>query len=139
MSDGDLDIDDIVEQHKEETEGGRAGTEAAVEQSADDSLELEEAVREAYEQLDEGEIPENLTIRDEDLAALFAGLDETDGLEDVGKAAANALERDADRLDTRVAVLKLLVRVGLDEVAPDTVESAKEGRRQYLESQADEF
>lgn len=135
MADED-EAEKLLQQAKEQK---RHETEPTNATDTSDNLSLESAVQQAYEQLDDGDIPENLTIRDEHLAALFAGLDETDGLEDVGRAAADALDRDADGLDTRVAVLKLLVRVGLDEVASESVEAAKEARREYLASQADEF
>lgn len=138
MPENNIDPEELINEHKEETEGGRTQTEAAVEKESD-AVSLEDAVKEAYEQLDDGELPENLTIRDEHLAALFAGLGETGQLEDVGEAAADALDRDADGLDARATVLRLLVRVALDEVAPEMIESAKEGRREFLASQADEF
>ncbi|NGM71286.1 hypothetical protein G6M89_20170 [Natronolimnobius sp. AArcel1] len=135
MADDKEEAEKLLQQAKEQK---RHETEPS-KQSSENDVSLEEAVQEAYEQIDNGDVYENLTIRDEDLAALFAGLDETNKLEDIGEAAADALSRDVDGLETRATVLKLLVRVGISEVSPEIIESAKEGRRAYLASQADEF
>lgn len=99
---------------------------------------LQDAVRDAYVRLDEGELHENLTVRDGDLAALVAALEETDQLSTIGERANQWLDRDGDA-ESRAAVLKTLLRVGLQEVASEEVEAAKEGKREYLASQADEF
>ena len=99
---------------------------------------LDEAVADAYRRMDDGEIHENLTVRDGDLAALIAGLEETGELETIGTRANNHLDRDGDA-DSRAAVLKALLRVGLQEVASEEVEAAKEGKRSHLMSHADEF
>ena len=99
---------------------------------------LQTAVTDAYTRLDEGEIHENLTVRDGDLAALVAALEETGELSSVGERANQWLGRDGDA-ESRAAVLKSLLRVGLQEVASDEVEAAKEGKRKFLASQADEF
>lgn len=136
----DIDVDELVEQHKEETEGGRPGTEAAVEQDdSDDDVppELEDAVADAYQAIDDNDLSSNLTLRDENLAALFHGLEASEQLADVGKKAAEELETDRDDTETRAAVLRLLVRIGLKEVDDSLLASGKEGRRQFLES--DEF
>lgn len=99
---------------------------------------LQDAVRDAYARLDEGELHENLTVRDGDLAALVAALEETDQLSTIGDQANEWLGRDGDA-ESRAAVLKALLRVGLQGVASDEVEAAKEGKREFLASQADEF
>ena len=95
-------------------------------------------MRDAYARLDEGELHENLTVRDGDLAALVAALEETDQLSTIGDQANEWLGRDGDA-ESRAAVLKALLRVGLQGVASDEVEAAKEGKREFLASQADEF
>jgi len=99
---------------------------------------LQDAVRDAYARLDEGDLHENLTVRDGDLAALVAALEETDQLSTIGDRANQWLDRDGTA-ESRAAVLKALLRVGLQDVASDEVEAAKEGKREFLASQADEF
>ncbi|QRV17472.1 hypothetical protein JMJ58_21190 (plasmid) [Haloterrigena salifodinae] len=140
MPEDDIDVDDIVEQHKEDTEGGRTGTEAAVEKNDGDEdklPELEDAIADAYQKIDDNDLSSNLTLRDENLAALFHGLENADQLADVGEAAANELNRDPDDTESRAATLRLLVRIALKEVDDSLLESGKEGRRRFLES--DEF
>ncbi|APX98628.1 hypothetical protein [Natronorubrum daqingense] len=132
-------VDELVEQHKEETSEGRSGAEAAVEQDTQDTPELEAAVADAYQQIDDGELSSNLTLRDENLAALFTGLENSQQLEAVENDAASILGRDGRSDTNRAAVLRKLVRIGLSEVDQSLIESGKEGRRQFLESQTDEF
>lgn len=136
MAENDADIDDVVNQHKDETEGGRAGAEAPAEQEPDDADDdepqsLEDAVAGAYEQIDDGDLSSNLTLRDTDLAALFHGLETMDQLPDVGDAAADELNRDDEDTDTRAAVLRLLVRIGLKAVDEDVIQAGITGRNQY--------
>lgn len=107
--------------------------------SDDGEVTLVDAVAEAYDDLDGGNLPENLTIRDENLAALFAGLDETDELGDIITDAARALDRDEPTAESKAAALRLLVRVGLDEVAPDALDAGAEGFQQFREQQDFEF
>lgn len=140
----DIDVDELVAQHKEETSDGRHATEAAVEQASDngndeDSASLEDHVRDAYHQLDAGDLPKNLTIRDENLAALFYGLKQSGELKTVGEMAADTIGRDPEGLDTKAGVLRNLVRVALQDVDPDVIESAKEGKRRFEADLRDDF
>lgn len=105
----------------------------------DSEQSLADAIAGAYEELEDGDLPENLTIRDGNLAALFAGLDETDKLGGIIQDAADALDRDEADAESKAAALRLLVRVGLEEVAPDTLEAGAEGYEQHREQQDYEF
>lgn len=105
----------------------------------DGEQSLADAVAEAYDELDDGDLPENLTIRDSNLAALFAGLDETDELGSIVADAAAALDRDEPDADSKAAALRLLVRVGLDEVAPETLDAGAAGHELHREQQDYEF
>lgn len=98
---------------------------------------LERAVAAAYHDLDDGELHENLTVRDENLAALIAGLEATGRVEDVGRRACERLDRDAE-IDSRAALLKALLRVGLQEVAAEELADAKSGRRTYIQEKESE-
>ena len=108
--------------------------EAPTQSESDDTPELEDAIADAYEAIDAGDVSSNLTLRDANLAALFHGLEDADQLADIGEDAADYLGRDPDDTETRAAVLRLLVRIGLKEVDESALESGKEGRRQFLES-----
>lgn len=127
------DPEEIMAQSQEQT---RYNSEATT--ATEESVDLEDAIRAAYQQLDDGEKHENLSVRDQDLKALFDGLDDAGMLEDVGERALGRLDRGGEA-STKGAVLGALVRVALGEVAPDEVESAKDAKREYLASQADEF
>lgn len=102
------------------------------------SRSLPEAIADAYGALDAGDRHENLTVRDADLAALVAGLEETDQVADVADQANEHLDRDAPA-ESRAHMLKAIFRVGLQEIAPETIDAAKEGKRKHLTQQADEF
>jgi hypothetical protein len=136
---GDRDMaEELLEESKDQT---RHGAEAPGESKTEATPQsLHEAIREAHERIDADEMPENLTIRDARLAALIWGLDETDQLATVAADAGAELGRDRDDTrGTRAATLRLLVRVGLREVAPETIQTAVEARKEYLTEQADEF
>lgn len=107
-------------------------------EATDTGPSLKGAIRETYDELDAGDRPSNLTIRDEDLTALFVGLEKSDQLDDVATDAFGALDRDVDGVN-RANVLKALVRVGLDTVAEDATETAVDAKREHLASQADDF
>lgn len=100
---------------------------------------LETAIYHAYQDIDAGNAYTNLTIRDENLAALFIGLDETNELEGIAKDAADQLDRDVDGDVTRTLALGLLVRAGLENVSAETLETAKDARRSFLVDQADDI
>lgn len=102
--------------------------------SGEDSRDLADAVADAYA----SDISENLTIRDGNLAALFAGLEQTGELESVINVAAEELGREPDGT-SKAEALRLLVRVALGEVAPETLDAGAEGYQQYRESQDYEF
>lgn len=138
MTETDIDPDEIIDQHKNETEGGHSQTEAAVEKDEiEDTPSLEDAVADAYERIDGGDVSSNLTLRDPDLAALFHGLEDAGRLADVGYDAAALLDREPENAATRAAALRLLVRIGLQEINEDIIEAGKDGRNQYRTS--DEF
>lgn len=136
----DIDVDDILAEHKNETKDGRVGTEPTSDSAdTDDEPTLEEHVREGYHKIDDGDVPRNLTIRDENLAALFYGLKQSEQLADVGYDAAALLDRDPKNVATNAGLLRLLVRVGLDEIDDSLLEAGEEGRDRYKDDQEDPF
>lgn len=135
----DIDVDDIVAQHKEETSDGRHATDPVTDSTSEDEQSLEEHVRDAFHKLDDGDLPKNLTIRDENLAALFYGLAQSGELETIGEAAANRLRKESDGADTKAGTLRYLVRVALKEVDESVIESAKEGRERYQSDLSEDF
>lgn len=134
MTDDNPDAEAALQQSMEQSRHETDPTET----TPDDDPTLVDAVADAYGALDDDEIAENLTIRDQNLAALFAGLDETGELGAVIDAAASELDRD-DGGESKAEALRLLVRIGLSEVAPEKLEAGAEGYEQYRESQDFEF
>ena len=106
----------------------------------DSGVDLASAVADVYGEIEAGETPSNLTLRDADLAALFTGLERSGDLADVVDGAHTALDRDGESGSlTRATALRLLVRIGLNEVDPSIIESAKDGKQPHLTKQASEF
>lgn len=99
---------------------------------------LDAAVADAFRRLEAGDLNQNLTTRDERLAALFDALDETDRLEEIVDAASDELGKD-DQDVSKSTTVALLTRIGLEKVASETLEDAKSGYQSFLASQADEF
>ncbi len=133
MSDDAKKAEELLQQSGEQKLHATEAPEPESTTESDDSQPLEDAIADAYEAIDEGDLSSNLTLRDENLAALFHGLEETDQLPEVGQRAAEALERDPDDTETRAAVLRLLVRIGLNEIDKGESKAVKEGRRQFLD------
>lgn len=104
------------------------------------SISLHEAIQDVRRQVDAGEATEQLSVRDARLVALIGGLEETGQLSDIAEVAGARLDRDSDDGSvTRAETLRLLIRIGLWEVAPEIVQTAVEANKEYLISQADEF
>lgn len=135
MSDDTEKAEELLAQSK--TQKRHETNPAAIDES-DNQGSLEEAVANAYARIESGELHQNLSVRDADLAALMTALEETGRLEEVGRRAAEQLGRD-DEADTRASVGKLLLRLALNEIAAEEIEAAKAGKKQHLVSQADDF
>lgn len=108
------------------------------EQDESEGLSLAEAVANAYEDLDEGEIHQNLTVRDEDLAALVTALENTGQLNNVAQRAYDRLDIEGEP-NSRADFIKAAVRLALSEIGEEEVEAAKQGKRKHLTQQADTF
>lgn len=107
----------------------------------DESPTVEAAIQEAFAAIDAGDVPSNVTIRDENLAALLRGLDDAGELRRVANEARAELDRDGVENANRSQTLGDLARVGLSVVAEDAVECGKDAREQYIrkKSREDEF
>lgn len=136
MSEKDTDVDAIIEQHKEDTRGGRQRTEARGDDPGESGVSLRDAVAEAYEEIDAGDRPENLTLRDRNLAALFAGLEASGDLASLGEQAAVALDRDVAS-ETRADVLRLLLRYAITDLNEGVIEDGVAGLKTYQDRKAE--
>jgi len=134
--DTDRDPEALLEQSKEQK---RHQSEAQQEPTGDDEPALEAYIADIYEELDAGEVPTNLTMRDRNLAALIRGLDEAGQLDSVGADLRDHLGRDATDSESRGSLLGLLVRAGLADVRPDLIEAGETGYQTYTERQETQF
>jgi hypothetical protein len=120
--------EDELEQLRQQTDiGTRAqGGGSGDSESADDEQTLENEMVERLNAIDRGDASKTLSLRDGRLAALIQALEEVEELDDVGAALQETAgqEVDADQID-RSEVLRLAVRIGLEEAAPETLESAR--------------
>ena len=133
--DTNRDPEAVLEQSKEQK---RHQSEAQQETTSDEPA-LEAYIADIYEELEAGEVPTNLTMRDRNLAALIRGLDEADQLDAVGADLRDHLGRDETDSESRGSLLGLLVRAGLADVRPDLIEAGETGYKPYTERQDTQF
>ena len=133
----DPDPEELLEQSKEQ----KRHRSEPQQSDTDDSSEqpLEEYIADVYEELDAGEVPTNLTMRDQNLAALIRGLDAASKLDSVGADLRDHLDREAVDSESRGSVLGLLVRAGLSDVRPDLIEAGEAGYETYTDRQETQF
>jgi len=103
-------------------------------QNGSSSPDLKDAIVQAYAEIDAGDRPQNLTVRDEKLAALLGGLEDADRLDEVMIRAAEQLGTDPPEKVTRANTLRMLIRLGLAKSVPDIVETSSAARKQHQES-----
>ena len=113
-------------QRRHQTEPSTASDDAS-------SVSLQAAIEQMYAEIDAGEKPENVTIRDKNLVALLDGLDEAGMLADVVARARSDLGRDGEEV-SRSEAARLLIRVGLMHVDRDVIETAVDARKAHESS-----
>ncbi|MCF2165404.1 hypothetical protein PNP85_13065 [Halobacterium salinarum] len=125
--------DDELEQLRQQTDVGTRAQEAT---PSDESTDLEDAMVTLLAAVEAGETSKTLSVRDARLTALVRALEETGELEEVGTDLQEALGREAapDAID-RSEVLRLAVRLGLQEAAPDLLETARDAYGRHASEQ----
>lgn len=135
MSEEEPDPEELLQSSAEKR---RTDSAADSNSSEDNTQSLEDAVAEAFTELEDGDLHPNLSFRDEHLSALFAALDETGEIDRVIDQASQHVDVE-DLGSGQSRALRILVRVGLETVAPETLDAGRDGYRDYLSSQADSF
>ena len=127
------DDDEELEQLREDTE---LGTRAEYSTPGEEATNLEDAMVALLAEVEAGEVSKTLSVRDEHLTALVRGLEETGGLDDVGENLREELGRggDADGTD-RSEMLRLAVRLGLQEAAPGVLDTARDASARHASEQ----
>lgn len=107
-----------------------------------DPVDTVEAIKNVLLAVEDGDVPENINIRDARLKALLVGLQEVGELDATAQSLSQTLDSstDIDASDaTQSDVARLLIRIGLQEAAPDILEDATEASKQAALEQASEF
>ena len=127
------DDDEELEQLREDTE---LGTRAEYSPSGEETTNLEDTMVALLADVEAGEVSKTLSVRDEHLTALVRALEETGGLDDVGENLREELGRggDADGTD-RSEMLRLAVRLGLQEAAPGVLDTARDASARHASEQ----
>jgi len=126
------DTDDELRELREQTD---VGTRIQDTPDTADGDALEDAIVTMLHAVDDGDVSKTLSLRDGQLAALIRGLEETGELDDVGVALRDQLGRESDDDIDRSEVLRLAVRVGLQEATSDVIDTAREAHARYASEQ----
>lgn len=137
MTDDNPDPEDLLQQTKEQSRTNTPASQADKSGAGDDPPTLPEALADELEAIDAGDSHPNITVRDENMAALLNALNITGELSDVVADAAQQTDRRMTSADRSEAIRQLL-RVGLQEINPDVLDQGQEGHRIYAERQADQ-
>jgi len=125
--------DDELEELREQTD---VGTRAESELSGGKTSDLEDAIVTLLGDVESGEVSKTLSVRDEQLAALIRGLEQTDNLDEVGASLREQLGRNGGSDGTdRSEMIRLAVRLGLREAAPEVVETARDAYARHASEQ----
>lgn len=117
----------------------RTTAEPDTDSDTDAKPDLQDAIKASYEAIDDDEMPIHLQYRDRDLAAILAGLDDADALEQLIDAAADTLDKDTPENVSRANAMKLLIRIGLNNVDASVIEDATKAKQQHAMEQASEI
>ena len=92
---------------------------------------LDASILEALEALDTGDLSVNMCTRDEQVAAIMHGLEKSGQQDVIGERLREHLGYETDAEVDRSEVLRLAIRIGLREAAPDVVEAVQEAQAEH--------
>ena len=116
------DDEELAALREQTSQGDRIDQAASVEQKQD----LVSSIVEELEAIDAGEEQKTLSVWDGTLAAFIRALEENpDRMEDVGRSLQQRLDADDDQID-RSEVLRLALRLGFQEAAPEEFDAVRE-------------
>lgn len=110
---------DELEELRQATERGDRNDE----ESSEPETDFVDEIVVAIDDVESGDRPKTLAVRDQPIAALLAALDDDDSkMVDVGQALEDELGREnSDEFD-RSEIVRLALRVGLEDAAPEKME-----------------
>ncbi len=116
------DDEELAALREQTSQGDRIDQAASAEQKQD----LVSSIVEELEAIDAGEEQKTLSVWDGTLAAFIRALEENpDRMEDVGRSLQQRLDADDDQID-RSEVLRLALRLGFQEAAPEEFDAVRE-------------
>lgn len=122
---GDTELEEL---RREMSRGDRLDEDTRREETA----EFRERVERALEEIDAGDRQKTVSVWDGPLAAFLAALEDTEDLEAVGAALQESLDEDVDaEAVDRSEVLRLALRLGFREAAPEYLDAAREAVRKH--------
>lgn len=102
------------------------------EQLDEEPEELQSDLLEALQEMDEGELPKVIAVRDRHTTALLRALEETEeGLALLGHTLESSLGRQQSSEFDRSQVLRLAIRLGLQEGAPSYFAQLEDAAAQH--------
>jgi hypothetical protein len=119
-----------LEQLREQTETGSRIEETASDDAGD---ELQEAIVDELDAIDDKEVSPNLTLRDKNMAALVRGLEEVDRLDEVGAALDRELGNEPAEEYNRADIGRLAIRIALQDVEPGLLESLEDAVAEQMQ------
>lgn len=129
MTDSDTTDRELEELREQTTRGSRLETPADHSEEIADEDPFVDRLVETMIAVERGDVPKSLSLRDDTLSALLRTLDEDDArLEQVADQLADQLDEDLEGAVDRSLVLRLAIRVGLHEAAPDLVDEVRSAR-----------
>lgn len=134
----ETDPEELLQQSRNQR---RTSTEpAAREPGSDDQPSLTDAVVEAFDELEAGELNSTFGFRDARLVALLVGLERSGQLSSVVTDAQQQLGREPDPdAATRSQLASLLIRLGIQHLDADLLEAASDGYAQHQQLDATEY
>lgn len=123
--------DEELQQLREQTDKSDRLDEAA---ESTETQDLQETIERHLEDIEDGDRQKTLSVWDGELAALFAALEESEHEDDlitVGEALREEFEISDDSVPDRSEVLRLTLRLGLREAAPEYTDALREAVRNH--------
>lgn len=127
------DLNEELEQLREQTD---VGTRAQSSTPGGGPTDLEDTMVALLSDVEENKISKTLSVRDARLTALIRALEEIENLDDIGVALCEELGRESDAGGVdRSETLRLAIRLGLQEAAPEVFDTARDAYARHASEQ----
>lgn len=122
---------DELEELRKKTERGDRNDE----ESDEPETSFVDEIVDAIDDVESGDRPKTLAVRDQPIAALLAALDDDESkMTGVGQALENELGREKSDEFDRSEIVRLALRVGLEDAAPEKMEQLSDAIGKYAQN-----